>query len=89
MKQLNTIVLLTVVIVLTGCFSNEKSTVTKKDDPTQREYAYKRLNGVGRKRRYLVLIKKYYSVSVTVNEKGEIQKDVDFSKSNTYEETTL
>ncbi len=63
--------------------------VTKKDDTTRRYYARKRLNGVGKMRRCLVIVKKYYSVYVYVNEEGEINKKVDFSKGNTYEETTL
>ncbi len=63
--------------------------VTKKDDVTQRRYDYKRLNGVGKKRRCLVITKKYYSVYVFVNENGEIKKNVDFSRAHTYEETTL
>lgn len=63
--------------------------VTKKDDTTRRYYARRRLNGAGKMRRCLVIVKKYYSVYVSVNEKGKIEKSVDFSKGNTYEETTL
>ncbi len=63
--------------------------VSKKDDKIQQRYEYKRLNGLGDKRRCLVSKIKYYPVYVSVNKDGSFQKNVNLSKGSIYEQTSL